>query len=265
MIYGIGIDLISSDRIAKTYNKYKDKFARKILHIEEYKEFELLKLNYCNFNNNSTNKNSFTNNNNNSTNTNSFNNNYTNSNNFNNNSINSNNFTNNNSINSNFINNRSYNSNNNSFANSDYTNNSSSFANNNFTNANINTNNSNNLNCFTNNAKINIANYLNNSNNDNSLNILENSNNYNLPIKLINFLAKKFAIKEAASKALGTGISNSCSFYDIYSSHDDNGKPILYFSDKIIKKFFQNKQVFNHLSISDHNNLIIALVTIEIY
>ncbi len=41
------------------------------------------------------------------------------------------------------------------------------------------------------------------------------------------FLAKRFAAKEAASKALGTGIAHGVTFHDFVISNDDNGKPIL--------------------------------------
>lgn len=41
------------------------------------------------------------------------------------------------------------------------------------------------------------------------------------------FLAKRFAVKEAASKALGTGIAQGVTFHDFSVSHDDLGKPLL--------------------------------------
>lgn len=39
------------------------------------------------------------------------------------------------------------------------------------------------------------------------------------------FLAGRFAAKEAFSKALGTGIGGDLSFHDIEISHDERGKP----------------------------------------
>lgn len=44
------------------------------------------------------------------------------------------------------------------------------------------------------------------------------------------YLAKRFAAKEAAAKALGTGISQGVSFQHMDISNDVNGKPQLVFS-----------------------------------
>lgn len=41
------------------------------------------------------------------------------------------------------------------------------------------------------------------------------------------FLAKRFAVKEAVAKALGTGLANGVSWTDISLSHDELGKPIV--------------------------------------
>ncbi|MDH5370190.1 MAG: holo-ACP synthase, partial [Gammaproteobacteria bacterium] len=41
------------------------------------------------------------------------------------------------------------------------------------------------------------------------------------------FLAKRFAAKEATSKAMGTGFSQGLSLHHIGVEHDDAGKPIL--------------------------------------
>ncbi|CUX95630.1 Holo-[acyl-carrier-protein] synthase [Candidatus Mikella endobia] len=43
----------------------------------------------------------------------------------------------------------------------------------------------------------------------------------------VSFLAKLFAVKEAASKALGTGIRNELTFSQFEISHDTQGKPSL--------------------------------------
>lgn len=45
----------------------------------------------------------------------------------------------------------------------------------------------------------------------------------------IEFLAGRFAAKEAYSKAKGTGIGSECSFQDIEVRKDDKGKPTIYF------------------------------------
>lgn len=46
-----------------------------------------------------------------------------------------------------------------------------------------------------------------------------------------------WAVKEAVSKALGTGIGKECSFFDIKIYKDLQGAPKLSFSKKLIKSF----------------------------
>ena len=55
-------------------------------------------------------------------------------------------------------------------------------------------------------------------------------------------LAGLWAAKEAASKALGVGICELCSFFDIEISKDEKNAPKLKYSQKITKDF--NTQVF---------------------
>ncbi|MEK3955024.1 holo-[acyl-carrier protein] synthase [Psychrobacillus psychrotolerans] len=45
----------------------------------------------------------------------------------------------------------------------------------------------------------------------------------------IEYLAGRFAAKEAFSKARGTGIGKDCSFQDIEILKEPSGKPVLYF------------------------------------
>ena len=65
--------------------------------------------------------------------------------------------------------------------------------------------------------------------------------------KLINFnncYAKRFAAKEAFSKALGTGISNGINFNEIIVMNEKNGKPFIKLRGKTmqnIKKKFKKK------------------------
>lgn len=53
----------------------------------------------------------------------------------------------------------------------------------------------------------------------------------------VEFLAGRFAAKEAFSKALGTGIGTECSFQDIEILSDQKGAPILYFKDALTEGF----------------------------
>lgn len=77
------------------------------------------------------------------------------------------------------------------------------------------------------------------------------------------FLAKRFAAKEAFSKALGTGLRAPCTFQNIAVSHDDLGKPILKLAAEL-QALLQSKNITHtHLSISDERNLAAAFVVLE--
>ena len=77
------------------------------------------------------------------------------------------------------------------------------------------------------------------------------------------FFSKRFAAKEAFSKALGTGFRNGLNFSDISVINDKYGKPLIEINNKIkniIKKKFKIKKVNVLLSISDEKKYSIALV-----
>jgi len=77
------------------------------------------------------------------------------------------------------------------------------------------------------------------------------------------FLAKRFAAKEAFSKALGTGLREPATFQNIAVSHDDLGKPILKLA-KQLQTLLDAKQISHmHISISDEKNLALAYVILE--
>ena len=79
-----------------------------------------------------------------------------------------------------------------------------------------------------------------------------------------NCFAKRFAAKEAFSKALGTGISNGINFNEIIVMNDKNGKPFIKLKGKtlqIIKKKLKNKAKIS-LSLSDEKKYAVAFVTI---
>tara|TARA_A100001011_G_C13542552_1_gene529076 strand:- start:89 stop:472 length:384 start_codon:yes stop_codon:yes gene_type:complete len=82
-----------------------------------------------------------------------------------------------------------------------------------------------------------------------------------------NCFAKRFAAKEAFSKALGTGIAKGLSFNEIVILNKKNGKPFIKLLNKT-KKFVDNKlkkkkyKIF--LSITDEKNYAVAFVTISI-
>ncbi len=77
------------------------------------------------------------------------------------------------------------------------------------------------------------------------------------------FLAKRFAAKEAASKALGTGIAHGVTFHDFVISNDENGKPILMLENRA-KDIADKRGVTHvHLSISDERHYAVATVVME--
>ena len=81
-----------------------------------------------------------------------------------------------------------------------------------------------------------------------------------------NCYAKRFAAKEAFSKALGTGISNGINFNEIIVMNKKNGKPFIKLKGKtlkIVKKKFKNN-INIALSISDEKKYAVAFVTITV-
>ena len=77
------------------------------------------------------------------------------------------------------------------------------------------------------------------------------------------FLAKRFAAKEATAKALGTGFRDGLSLRDIGVNNDALGKPELTFSDRA-QQTLQNQGISAaHLSLSDESEYAIAYVVLE--
>ncbi|WP_341789146.1 holo-ACP synthase [Rickettsia endosymbiont of Lasioglossum villosulum] len=74
------------------------------------------------------------------------------------------------------------------------------------------------------------------------------------------FLAKRFAAKEAISKAFSVGIGRGINFKDVTVLNDELGKPIV----KIDSVYTQKLPPFNiHLSLSDDYPICVAFVVIE--
>ncbi len=76
------------------------------------------------------------------------------------------------------------------------------------------------------------------------------------------FLAKRFAAKEAFSKALGTGVRPPAVLTAIAVSHDELGKPILVFSGALAE-LIASQKLTSHLSLSDEADYAIAYVILE--
>ena len=82
-----------------------------------------------------------------------------------------------------------------------------------------------------------------------------------------NCFAKRFAAKEAFSKALGTGISKGISFNEILVLNEKSGKPYIKLinkTKKIVERKLKKKIYKISLSIADEKNYAVAFVTISI-
>ena len=80
------------------------------------------------------------------------------------------------------------------------------------------------------------------------------------------FFSKRFAAKEAFSKALGTGFRETLNFKDISITNNKRGKPSIKINNKLhnlINKKFKTKKINVLLSISDESKHSIAFVIIE--
>lgn len=83
--------------------------------------------------------------------------------------------------------------------------------------------------------------------------------------KVINFLAKRYAAKEAFAKAIKTGIGRHLSFIDIEVLSRESGEPFINLSDKAIKYLSSVcSEVFQcHISLCDEGDTVSAFVIIE--
>ena len=82
----------------------------------------------------------------------------------------------------------------------------------------------------------------------------------------LNYYSKRFAAKEAFSKATGLGISKNLHFKNIEIKRNKNGKPLISLNSstaKYLKKKFRVKSFKTNLSLSDEKNYSIAYVIIE--
>jgi holo-[acyl-carrier protein] synthase len=78
-----------------------------------------------------------------------------------------------------------------------------------------------------------------------------------------NFLARRFAAKEATAKALRTGIAGGLTFRQIGVAHETSGCPRLVFTG-YAKDLIKCRSVDAvHISISDERDYAVAFVTLE--
>lgn len=77
------------------------------------------------------------------------------------------------------------------------------------------------------------------------------------------FLSKRFAAKEAAVKAMGTGFQNGIHLRDISVTHDELGKPMLQFTGEADVFLQANGICHCHISIADEQDHAVAFVTLS--
>ena len=75
--------------------------------------------------------------------------------------------------------------------------------------------------------------------------------------------AARFAVKEAVSKCLGTGITGTLGFQDMEITHEDTGKPVLKMIGKGQKLFQKLKLKSIHITISHDRIYAIAYAIAE--
>ena len=89
----------------------------------------------------------------------------------------------------------------------------------------------------------------------------------NNQINKANCYAKRFAAKEAFSKAIGTGISKGINFNEIIVNNIKSGKPhikLLGNTKKVVNKILNKKKFNIFLSLSDDKPSAVATVIISI-
>ena len=77
------------------------------------------------------------------------------------------------------------------------------------------------------------------------------------------FLAKRFAVKEAFAKALGTGVRAPVLLTAIGVRHDEAGRPLIVLSDELAAYVAARGFGACHVSISDERSHALAFVVIE--
>ena len=77
------------------------------------------------------------------------------------------------------------------------------------------------------------------------------------------YLAKRFAAKEAFTKALGTGIHAPANWHGVWVTNLPSGKPVLNFSDRLKQLLDKRKISSSHLSLSDERGIAFATVILE--
>jgi holo-[acyl-carrier protein] synthase len=81
--------------------------------------------------------------------------------------------------------------------------------------------------------------------------------------KPAHYLAKRFAAKEAFSKAMGTGIHFPVNWHNVSVANERSGRPYLKFSEPLAALLEQRGISRAHLSLSDEVEMACAFVVLE--
>ncbi|MDA7845276.1 holo-ACP synthase [Rickettsiales bacterium] len=93
--------------------------------------------------------------------------------------------------------------------------------------------------------------------------------------KAVDFIAKRFALKESVSKSIGCGFGSIISFTDVSISYTKMGDPILNMNDRILNAIYEmKKDMFSsfeecalsakvHVSLSDEKDRTVCFSVLE--
>ena len=79
----------------------------------------------------------------------------------------------------------------------------------------------------------------------------------------VSYLAKRFAAKEAFTKALGTGIKAPANWHGVWVVNRSSGKPELEFSRELQLLLSERGILRAHLSLTDERGVAVATVILE--
>lgn len=77
------------------------------------------------------------------------------------------------------------------------------------------------------------------------------------------YLAKRFAAKEAFTKALGTGIHAPANWHGVWVRNLPSGKPVLEFSEPLKTLLSTRRVSGSHVSLTDERGVAMATVILE--
>lgn len=87
----------------------------------------------------------------------------------------------------------------------------------------------------------------------------------NKPHRCYEFLAGRFAAKEAIAKAFGTGIGREMGWRDMEILPNEKGQPQVHLSERVQEQLLAEQTYSIHLSISHSNGMVIAMVVWEVF